>query len=108
MVEALQSQLEHAAKALKAQPEHLRKLEQLVEERERLAPGCRDGQGGGAGAPQGQTWRSTEDGDPGESAAENRDEIAAMADAFRSGKTRAALIPFGTGGARGRPRGADR
>ena len=32
-----------------------------------------------------------------DSSAENRDEIAALADAFRSGKTRAALILFGTG-----------
>ncbi len=100
MVEALQSQLEQAAKALKAQPEHLvRKLEQLVEERERLAARVAEMvKGGGAGAPQGRTLAiNGVTVTLAESAAENRDEIAAMADAFRSGKTRAALILFGTG-----------
>jgi alanyl-tRNA synthetase len=100
MVEALQTQLTQAARTLKAQPEHLvRKLEQLIEERERLAGRVAEMvKGGGAGAPQGQTLAiNGVTVTLAESAAENRDEIAAMADAFRSGKTRAALILFGTG-----------
>jgi alanyl-tRNA synthetase len=100
MVEALQSQLDQAAKTLKAQPEHLvRKLEQLVEERERLAARVAEMvKGGGAGTPQGKTLAiNGVTVTLADSPAENRDEIAAMADAFRSGKTRAALILFGTG-----------
>ena len=113
MVEALQSQTEHAAKALKAQPEHLRaswnswsksgtRLAARVAEMVRVAAG--------RGRRKDRLW--TINGVTvtlAESAAENRDEIAAMADALSAAEeTRAALILFGTGGARGRPRGADR
>jgi hypothetical protein len=68
MVEALQSQLDQAAKALKAQPEHLvRKLEQLVEERERLAARVAEMvKGGGAGSSTGEDARNQRsDRDPG-------------------------------------------
>ena len=66
----------------------MRKLEQLVEERERLAARVAEMvKGGGAGAPQGKTLAiNGVTVTLADSPAENRDEIAAMADAFRERK----------------------
>jgi len=100
-VEALQSQLASAATTLKAQPEHLlRKLEQVVEERERLQARVSELLRGGASAPaqgstldiQGVTVTL------GETEAEDREEVLALADGFRNGKSNAVLVLFGTGG----------
>ncbi len=100
-VEALQARVAQAASALKAQPEHLvRKLEQLLEERERLHGRVSELLRGGAGAaPTGST---IEVGGVsvtlGETASEDREEVLALADGFRNGKSNAVLVLFGTGG----------
>jgi alanyl-tRNA synthetase len=100
-VEAIQARIHQAAAALKAQPEHLlRKLEQLVEERDKLAARVGDLLKGGAAAPvSSQTLQI--DGVAvtlGETDTEDRDEVLALADGFRTGKSGAVLVLFGTGG----------
>jgi alanyl-tRNA synthetase len=100
-VEALQARIHQAAGALKAQPEHLlRKLEQLLEERDKLATRVGDLLKGGAAAPvSGQMLQI--DGVAvtlGETDTEDRNEVLALADGFRTGKSGAVLVLFGTGG----------
>jgi len=100
-VEALQARIHQAAGALKAQPEHLlRKLQQLLEERDKLAARVGDLLKGGVAAPvSGQTLQI--DGVAvtlGETDTEDRNEVLALADGFRTGKSGAVLVLFGTGG----------
>jgi alanyl-tRNA synthetase len=99
-IEALQARLAQAAHTVKSQPEHLqRKLEQLLEERDKLAARVTELLKGGGSAVQGTsldiqgvavTMTDT--------AAEDRDEIAAVADTFRGGRESAVLVLFGTAG----------
>jgi alanyl-tRNA synthetase len=100
LVEALQSQLSGAATALKAQPDHLvRKLEQLVEERDRLHARVNELLRGG-GAPAGGDSLDI-DGVAvtiGDTEVENREEVLALVDGFRSGKSGAVLVLFGSVG----------
>jgi alanyl-tRNA synthetase len=101
-IEALQARLAQAAHTVKAQPEHLqRKLEQLLEERDKLAARVTELLKGGGASVQGTsldiqgvavTMTDT--------AAEDRDEIAAVADTFRGGRESAVLVLFGTAGRR--------
>ena len=90
-----------AAAALKAQPEHLlRKLEQLIEERERLQARVNELLRGGAAAPAEGT--TLDIGGVavtlGETAVEDREEVLALVDGFRTGKSGAVLVLFGTSG----------
>ncbi len=99
-LEDVQRRLGEAARTLKAQPEHLlRKLEQLVEERDKLAARVAELLKGGGASVQGEaieiggvavTVSDTN--------AENRDEIAAVADTFRDGRRNSVLVLFGTSG----------
>ncbi|MGH7704156.1 MAG: DHHA1 domain-containing protein, partial [Gemmatimonadales bacterium] len=96
-----EERLLHAAEALKAQPEHLlRKLEQLVQDRSRLEARLEELlRSGGGGAPEGAVL--TVNGVSltlADTASEDRDEIGALADNFRSGKTESVLVLFGTAG----------
>ena len=100
-LEQLQRQLSEAAQVLKAQPEHLlRKLEQVLEERDRLAQRVREMlEGGVATVPAGKTLEiAGVTVTLAETASEDKDEVAAVADGFRSGKQRAILVLFGTAG----------
>ncbi|MEZ4413839.1 MAG: alanine--tRNA ligase [Gemmatimonadales bacterium] len=101
LVEALQAQISGAASALKAQPDHLlRKLEQLIEERERLHTRVNELLRGGAAAPAEGTTLDI-DGVAvtlGETEVENREEVLALVDGFRTGKSGAVLVLFGTAG----------
>jgi alanyl-tRNA synthetase len=99
-IEALQARLAQAAHTVKAQPEHLqRKLEQLLEERDKLAARVAELLKGGGAAVQGTSLDiqgvavTVTD-----TAAEDRDEIAAVADTFRGGRESAVLVLFGTAG----------
>jgi alanyl-tRNA synthetase len=101
MVEALQSQLSGAATALKAQPDHLlRKLEQLIEERERLHTRVNELLRGGAAAPAEGTTLDIGGVSVtlGETGVEDREEVLALVDGFRTGKSGAVLVLFGTSG----------
>ena len=100
-VEALQARMAEAASALKAQPDHvLRKLEQLIEERERLHTRVNELLRGGAAAPAEGT--TLDIGGVavtlGETAVEDRAEVLALVDGFRTGKSGAVLVLFGTSG----------
>ncbi len=99
-IEAQQARLAQAAHTVKAQPEHLlRKLEQLLEERDKLAARVTELLKGGGAEVQGASLDingvavTVTD-----TAAEDRDEIAAVADTFRGGRERAVLVLFGTAG----------
>jgi alanyl-tRNA synthetase len=101
LVEALQAQIAGAASTLKAQPDHLlRKLEQLIEERERLHARVNELLRGGAAAPAEGT--TLDIGGVavtlGETGVENREEVLALVDGFRTGKSGAVLVLFGTAG----------
>ncbi len=100
-VEALQGRMADAAAALKAQPDHLlRKLEQLIEERERLHARVNDLLRGGAAAPAEGTTLDIGGVSVtlGETAVEDREEVLALVDGFRTGKSGAVLVLFGTAG----------
>ncbi len=99
-VVGLQDRLHQVADLLKAQPEHLsRRVEQLLEERARLESRLSELLKSGAAAPEAGTEmdingvRLT----LGEAGTDNRDEVAAMADSFRSGRQNAVLVLLGTG-----------
>jgi alanyl-tRNA synthetase len=100
-VRELEQRLAAIAETLKAQPEHLvRRIEQLLQERERLearlAETLRDGAGAGvrgdvssvAGVELTIAETSTED----------RAEVAQIADTFRQGKRNAVLVLFSSSG----------
>ncbi|HSC58140.1 MAG TPA: alanine--tRNA ligase [Gemmatimonadales bacterium] len=98
VVEALRGTIDEAAHAVKAQPDHLlHKLGQLVAERERLEARVAEFLKSGSGAGQGTTITV---GDVAvtvaETSAEDRNEIAAVADSFRTGKTKAVLVLLGS------------
>ncbi len=100
-MEDLQRRLADVGRLLRAQPEHLeRKLEQLLLERERLAERVAELLKSGGGGTVAGT--EVEVGGVavtvGDTTAEDRDEIAAVADTFRSGRERAVLVLFGTAG----------
>ena len=100
-VEALQARMTEAASTLKAQPDHLlRKLEQLIEERERLHIRVNELLRGGAAAPAEGT--TLDIGGVavtlGETTVEDREEVLALVDGFRTGKSGAVLVLFGTSG----------
>ena len=99
VVERQQAQLRDAAQALKAQPEHLlKKLEQLLAERDKLEARVAELlKSGGAAVSGAERAVAGVQVTVAPTGAESRDEIAAMADAFRSGRSGAILVLLGTG-----------
>ncbi len=100
-VESLQARMAEAASALKAQPDHLlRKLDQLIEERELLHARVNELLRGGAAAPAEGTILEIGGVSVtlGETAVEDREEVLALVDGFRTGKSGAVLVLFGTAG----------
>jgi len=98
----LQARLQHAAEAVRSQPDQLlRKLEQLVQEREKLEARLAEFKKSGA-APGATAGRVTEVNGiavtVAETDSEDRDEIGAVADQFRQGRTKGVLILFGEQG----------
>jgi alanyl-tRNA synthetase len=99
--DAINTRLRQASDLLRTQPEHMaRRIEQLLQERDKLEGRVQEMLKGGAGAtPSGQELTV---GDVavtiGETSADNRDEIGQLADQFRSGKKSAALVLFGSSG----------
>jgi alanyl-tRNA synthetase len=100
-VRELEQRLSAISESLKAQPEHVvRRVEQLLEERQRLetrlAEALRSGAGG---APQGEVSRL---GDVeltvAETVSEDRAELGRIADAFREGRRNAVLVLFSSAG----------
>ena len=99
LVERQQRQLHEAAALLKAQPEHLlRKIEQLVAERHKLEAKVSEllRAGGGAGVTGTEKEVAGVKVTVAMTDAEKRDDLAAMADAFREGKTGAILVLLGS------------
>jgi alanyl-tRNA synthetase len=100
LIESQQLRLAEAAAKLKAQPEHLlKKLDQLVAERAKLEAKVsellRSGGGAGAGGEEREVAGVKVTVAPTDT--EKRDDLAAIADAFRDGKKKGAvLVLFGS------------
>jgi alanyl-tRNA synthetase len=96
----IEDRLGAAAETLRAQPEHLiRRLEQLVEERQKLESRLAEALRSGGGAPATETREL--DGVTltlGETASEDRDELGRIADGFRETHRNGVLVLFGTEG----------
>jgi alanyl-tRNA synthetase len=100
-VRQVEQRLAQVAEALKAQPEHLvRRVEQLLEERQRLEARLAEAlRSGGGVAPLGESSRvGNVDVTIAETASEDRTEVGEIADRFREGKRNAVLVLFSTGG----------
>jgi alanyl-tRNA synthetase len=100
-VRELEQRLAQVAETLKAQPEHLvRRVEQLLEERQRLEARLAEALKSGGGSPAvGQVMEV--DGvqlTMAETTTEDREEAGQIADRFREGKRNAVLVLFGTTG----------
>ncbi len=97
----IEARLARIAETLRTQPEHVqRRLEQLLDERQRLEERLQQALRDGAGAAtEGATHRIHDvDVTIGETATDDRGELGQVADAFRTGKQGAALVLFGTAG----------
>ncbi|HZN98097.1 MAG TPA: alanine--tRNA ligase [Gemmatimonadales bacterium] len=100
-VRELEQRLSTIAETLKAQPENvLRRVEQLLEERQRLEARLAEAlRSGGGAAPQGSVLRV---GDieltVAETSSEDRAELGRIADAFREGRRNAVLVLFSSAG----------
>jgi alanyl-tRNA synthetase len=99
-VRAVEQRLAAVAEALKSQPEHLvRRVEQLLEERQRLEARLEEALRSGGGAVQGEVTRL---GDVeltvGETNSEDRAELGRMADTFREGRSKGVLVLFSAAG----------
>jgi alanyl-tRNA synthetase len=100
-VRELELRLAQVAEALKAQPEHLlRRVEQLLDERQRLEARLAEVlRSGGGVAVAGERARVGEvDVTIAETASDDRTEVGEIADRFREGKRNAVLVLFSTGG----------
>ncbi|MBA2457955.1 MAG: alanine--tRNA ligase, partial [Gemmatimonadales bacterium] len=100
-VRELEQRLAQLAETLKSQPEHLvRRVEQLLEERQRLEARLAEAlRSGGGGAVAGEVARVGEvDLTIAETATDDRTEVGQIADRFREGKRNAVLVLFSTGG----------
>ena len=96
-----EQRLAQVAETLKAQPEHvLRRLEQLLEERQRLEARLQEAlRTGGGSAVSGD--RTTVDGVDltiAETTSDDRAEVGRISDQFREGKRNGVLVLFSTGG----------
>jgi alanyl-tRNA synthetase len=100
-VRELEQRLTSVAEALKAQPEHLvRRVEQLLEERQRLEARLAETLRSGAGSLV-QSNVSSVGGvelTVGETTSDDRAELGRIADQFREGKRNAVLVLFSTAG----------
>jgi alanyl-tRNA synthetase len=100
-IRELEQRLGQIAATLKAQPEHVvRRVEQLIEERQRLEARLAEAlKSGGATGLTGET--AEVDGvnlTIAETETEDRTEVGRIADRFREGKQNAVLVLFSTGG----------
>ncbi|HEX6615781.1 MAG TPA: alanine--tRNA ligase [Gemmatimonadales bacterium] len=100
-VRELEERLAHVAAALKAQPEHVvRRVEQLLEERQRLEARLAEAlRSGGGGAVAGEV--ADVDGvqlTMADTTSEDRAEVGQIADRFREGKRNAVLVLFSNAG----------
>ncbi|HEX6670536.1 MAG TPA: alanine--tRNA ligase [Gemmatimonadales bacterium] len=96
-----EQRLAQVAETLKAQPEHvLRRLEQLVEERQRLETRLQEAlrSGGGAGMTGDRTTVDGVDVTIAETSSDDRAEVGRISDQFREGKRNGVLVLFSTGG----------
>jgi alanyl-tRNA synthetase len=100
-VHQLEQRLARLAETLKAQPEHVvRRVEQLLEERQRLEARLAEAlrSGGGSGTA-GQTARiAGVEVTIAETASEDRAEVGGIADRFREGRRNAILVLFSSAG----------
>jgi alanyl-tRNA synthetase len=99
-VRALEQRLSAVAEALKSQPEHLvRRVEQLLEERQRLEARLAEALRSGGGAVQGEVSRvGNIELTVGETSSEDRAELGRMADTFREGRSKGVLVLFSSAG----------
>jgi alanyl-tRNA synthetase len=100
-VHELEQRLARVAETLKAQPEHVvRRVEQLLEERQRLEQRLAEAlRSGGGGAGTGETERiGGVDVTIADTATDDRAEVGGIADRFREGRRNAILVLFGNAG----------
>jgi alanyl-tRNA synthetase len=100
VVRELEQRLAAVAEALKAQPEHLvRRVEQLLEERQRLEARLAEALRTGGGQLQGDVSHVGEiELTVAETASEDRTELGRLADAFREGRRNGVLVLFSSAG----------
>jgi len=100
VLESVDARLRQASDLLRTQPEHMaRRIEQLLQERDKLESRVQEMLKGGGGTPAGQELTVRDVAVTiGETSAENRDELGQLADQFRAGRKSAALVLFGTSG----------
>jgi alanyl-tRNA synthetase len=98
----LAQELEAIAGTLKARPEHIRKrIEQLLEERERLERRVAEMAASGAAGPMAEAERLQVDGVTvvlGDTSSEDKTEIGTVADRFREGNAKGVLLLFSSAG----------
>jgi alanyl-tRNA synthetase len=100
-VRELERRLAQLAETLKAQPEHLvRRVEQLLEERQRLEARLAETlRAGGGGSPRGNVSKVADiELTVAETASEDRAELGRMADTFREGRRNGILVLFSAAG----------
>ncbi len=99
-VRELEHRLAQVAEALKSQPEHLvRRVEQLLEDRQRLEARLAEALRSGGGAPTGErTQVQGVDLTVADTATDDRAELGRIADQFREGARNGVLVLFSTGG----------
>src|SRR3954447_9097763 len=97
---AVEQRLASVAEALKSQPEHLvRRVEQLLEERQRLEARLAEALRSGGGAVQGEVSRvGNVELTIVETSSEGRAELGRMADTFREGRSNGVLVLFSSAG----------
>ena len=101
VLESVENRLRQASDLLRTQPEHTaRRIEQLLQERDKLESRVQEMlKGGAVAAPAGLELTVRDVAVTiGETSAENRDELGQLADQFRAGRKSAALVLFGTSG----------
>jgi alanyl-tRNA synthetase len=100
-VRELEQRLAHVAEALKSQPEHIvRRVEQLLEERQRLEARLAEAlkSGGGSAIAGDVTDVGGVQVTIADTATDDRGEVAQIADRFREGKRNSVLVLFSTAG----------
>jgi alanyl-tRNA synthetase len=97
----LQERIRQISEALKAQPDQvIRRAQQLLEEKAKLESRLAEAlKSGGSPPPSGEQLEINGIAvTVGDTALENRDEVAAVADSFRQGKSSAVLVLFSSAG----------
>jgi alanyl-tRNA synthetase len=100
-VRQVEERLHQVATLLKAQPEHLaRRVEQLLEERQKLEARLQEARReGGSASPKGETLAvDGVDVTVAETVSDDRAELGEVADAFRGGREGGILVLFGSAG----------